>query len=61
MRNSLEAEIMWVWFLESFLLHPKKLGLYSVVVDGALVSDETWSVLLEYYLKEKMQKKKLGC
>lgn len=57
MRNSLEAEIMWAWFLESFLLHPKKLGLYSVVVDGALVSDETWSVLLEYYWKEKMQKK----
>ena len=49
MRNSLEAEIMWAWFLESFLLHPKKLGLYSVVVDGALVSDETWSVLLGYY------------
>lgn len=59
MRNSLEAEIVWVWFLESFLLHPKKLGFYSVV-DGALVSDETWSVLQEYYLREKMQEK-LGC
>lgn len=43
-----------------FIFHPKKLGLYSVVVDGVLVSDETWSVLQEYYLREKMQEK-LGC
>lgn len=31
---------MGLGLVESFLLHPKKLGLYSVVVDGALVSDE---------------------